>query len=529
MAITQQDYWLKPGESIGAYHTRIAALRAAQAPTPAPIPTPTPQRQVAQPTITPTSAPAYNPQTQMRDPVTGRIFDKPIAPPITPPTITPVSPEVTPTAPIPAPTLPTPTATPTLDTYYTSMVSQVNTSKKALEDTYTKQKEDELERIETYKAERDKLTKLQEDLVSKVNPTKSQFYEQEQRIIQNQLDASETASETLESNFTENQKIVSELDSLLTEGNTLIQQMKGVTGLSAVRNPRINQAIEAVTARTGVLKAVLSARSGRIAEAQRMIANASNAIAASKKDELAYLETLSNFYQTKKEETGEYLIKIDKTERDYMNNRIGLLKSDLAQTEKNAQTIKNMLLDPDKAKILVSAGITLNDTPEQVSVKFANYAYIKEVQDKSNELSKDGYTFLSEGQQAPAGSELRTDTDSKGVVKTWWRKPKTKAVRKAGGEQKREDIQTILYNVGIPTAVSTAKSKLNKSYYDKAIAAGLTPEIVNGLWKNIIAGNTFEEIRQGIRTQGGDPAILDIFVQILQGREKEKGIVNPFK
>jgi len=91
----------------------------------------------------------------------------------------------------------------------------------------------------------------------------------------------------------------------------------------------------------------------------------------------------------------------------------------------------------------------------------------------------------------------------------------------------KANIQTTLYNVGIPTSVSTEKGVLNKSYYDKAISAELTPETVNGLWQNIIAGNTFEDIRQGIRDQGGDPAILDIFVQVLQKQGGGK-IVNPF-
>ncbi len=100
---------------------------------------------------------------------------------------------------------------------------------------------------------------------------------------------------------------------------------------------------------------------------------------------------------------------------------------------------------------------------------------------------------------------------------------------KATGDiaQSIPNLSTILYNVGIPTAVSTSKGELNKSYYDKSISAGLAPQIVNGLWKNIIAGNTFEEIRQGIREQGGDPAVLDKFIPILQGGGGG-GIKNPF-
>lgn len=91
------------------------------------------------------------------------------------------------------------------------------------------------------------------------------------------------------------------------------------------------------------------------------------------------------------------------------------------------------------------------------------------------------------------------------------------------------NVATTLYNVGIPSSVSSAKGILSKSYYDKAVSAGLDYNVVDGIWKNIIAGNTFEEIRRGIKEQGGDPAILDTFVQILQGAGGGgEGIVNPF-
>ena len=88
----------------------------------------------------------------------------------------------------------------------------------SLESEYQRQKDQELKRIDDFKAEMDKFTSQQEDLISRADPTKSQFYEQEQRVIQNQLDAAETASKTLESNFTENQRITNELESLLNEG-----------------------------------------------------------------------------------------------------------------------------------------------------------------------------------------------------------------------------------------------------------------------------------------------------------------------
>jgi hypothetical protein len=214
-------------------------------------------------------------------------------------------------------------------------------------------------------------------------------------------------------------------------------------------------------------------------------------------------------------------------QKKYVEAQIGLLETDLSTAQKNADAIKQAMTDPDLAMTYAQAGITLNDSPQQVNEKLANYAYTKEVSNTSNKMSLNGYTFLAPGQSVPAGYEVVETTDSKGNVKRWYKKSSV-----SGGSEEidipKADIQTTLFNVGIPTAVSTSKGELNKSYYDKAIKAGLIPEVINGLWNNIIAGNTFEEIREGIKSEGGDPAILDIFVQVLQGKTKTSTNVDDF-
>ena len=95
------------------------------------------------------------------------------------------------------------------------------------------------------------------------------------------------------------------------------------------------------------------------------------------------------------------------------------------------------------------------------------------------------------------------------------------------------EVATTLYNVGIPTSVATSKGVLNKSYYDKEISAGFPPEIIDALWQSIIEGNDFDTIRQTIKDADGDPAILDIFIQTLQGKTETSGggsgIDNPFE
>ena len=75
-----------------------------------------------------------------------------------------------------------------------------------------------------------------------------------------------------------------------------------------------------------------------------------------------------------------------------------------------------------------------------------------------------------------------------------------------------------LASLGLPLTLATENGELPKSALNKVVAAGVPLDVAEGIWANIVAGNSFEEIRQGIRSQGGDPSILDKFVQALQGK-----------
>ena len=86
-----------------------------------------------------------------------------------------------------------------------------------------------------------------------------------------------------------------------------------------------------------------------------------------------------------------------------------------------------------------------------------------------------------------------------------------------GGGVVGDTLANRLNAVGIPPSVATTKGQLEQGYVDKMLDVKLLPSVIEGIWQNITAGNTFEDIRQGIRAQGGDPAILDTFIQILQG------------
>jgi hypothetical protein len=223
-------------------------------------------------------------------------------------------------------------------------------------------------------------------------------------------------------NFEENQKLVNELGDLLTEGNELIKQQQETTGLSAIRNPRINQTISDVNARVGVIEAVINARNGQIAQAYTMIDRVVNEAKVYRNDQLNYYTNLYNFYEGQKDTEGRKLIQLTADEKEYINAKINVLSNELAQADAVALKIKEAMADPATATIYANAGVTLNDTLESINTKLATYAYMKEVADTSNELSLNGYTQLVPGQAVPDGYESTVITDSKGNQKTWIKK-----------------------------------------------------------------------------------------------------------
>jgi hypothetical protein len=80
--------------------------------------------------------------------------------------------------------------------------------------------------------------------------------------------------------------LLGELDQLLTEGNDLIRQQKEVTGLEAIRNPRIQKTMDDVAARAGVINAVVSLQNTYLANAYTSIDRSVNAITQDRQDQL---------------------------------------------------------------------------------------------------------------------------------------------------------------------------------------------------------------------------------------------------
>ena len=287
-----------------------------------------------------------------------------------------------------------------------SLNNDVLIARKATEELLAKQKADNEAKLKDLRAK-------EQETLTKVGELTTPF--------RKELEDTERERLHINENFEANQKLVSELDTLLTEGNDLIKQQKEVTGLAAIRNPRIQKSMDDVAARAGVIQAVLSARNGQISTAENMIDRSMNAITADRKDRLSYYETILNL-------NNRDILSLDASQKTIAQEEVNIAKSFLDSAQKNADYFKQLLINPATASLMGEAGVMLTDTPEQVATKLGQASYKKEVADLSNKMAIAGNTPVYDTSTVPA-DQLVTMTDSKG--RTYYFKKDAKTISTA--------------------------------------------------------------------------------------------------
>jgi len=258
--------------------------------------------------------------------------------------------------------------------YLAGITQDLENKRKAIDDAYKLQLKSIQDQMAASQVQIDQFNATQKGILDQAapltDPFRAQIEQQERQRLQ------------VEQNYFANQQLVGELESLLTEGNLLVQQMQGVTGLSSIRNPRITETINGVNARVGVIEAVMNARSNQIAEAYRLIDRSISAITADRQDKLNYFTSLYNFYEGQKATETNKLIILTKNERDYIDSQISLLQSDLDNSEASAKYIKDLMVNPETAMFMAKAGVTLNDSVEAINMKMAKYSEVEKAQAK---------------------------------------------------------------------------------------------------------------------------------------------------
>lgn len=269
-----------------------------------------------------------------------------------------------------APTLPTPSGASAADLLTQGLSAQLASQKAQFEAENTK-------RANEYQAKIDALDKKQSDLqglqdlgMSNLSSTVTKESEQKRAAL-------DLEKQRVDENYNANQSLINEMDGLLTTGNQVIQQMRDTTGLASIMNPRITKTMTDVTARAGVIQAVLAARNGQIGVAQNQLASTLSAITSIYGDQIDYYKTLQDFYSNQKTENGTVLAKLNTDQKAYLDMKLTTLAQDVDNTQKTADLISKALLNPDTALDYAKAGISLTDSPMQIAQKLAVVAQAK--------------------------------------------------------------------------------------------------------------------------------------------------------
>lgn len=210
--------------------------------------------------------------------------------------------------------------------------------------------------------------------------------------------------------------LLDELDTLLTEGNALIKQQKEVTGLAAIRNPRIQKTMDDIAARAGVINAVVSLQNTYLANAYTSIDRSVKAITDDRQDQLNYYSTILNL-------ANRDIVSLTAEDRALAAEQTKVLETDLANAETSSKYIKDLMVNPATALAMAQSGVTLNDSVEVINQKMANYQYAQEVKDASNVFTAAGGVLVTNPSSVPA-TQLKSFTDSKGNT-YYYKMPKT--------------------------------------------------------------------------------------------------------
>lgn len=292
-----------------------------------------------------------------------------------------------------------PLTTNATSSYVSGLNEQVEKAKKALQQNLATQQAETQSKLQA-------LRDQEAQTVEKIGAISQPFRED--------LEKTERERLSVNKNFEENQKLVDELDNLLTEGNNLIKQQQEVTGLAAVRNPRIQKTMNDVAARVGVIEAVMNARNGQIGMAFQMIDRSVNAITQDRNDQL-------NYYNTILQLSNRDILLLDADSKRIAEEQTNILKTDLSRAQDTVAYIKELMVNPATATLLGQAGVSLNDSVETISAKLSQAQYVREISKMNNAMAIDGYTPIYDPSKVSA-SNLVTLTDSQGK-KYYYKKP----------------------------------------------------------------------------------------------------------
>ncbi len=236
------------------------------------------------------------------------------------------------------------------------------------------------------------------------------------------LEKSERKRLEIEKNYFANQRTIEEMETLLTQAKQEIKEAESITGLRAIREPRIQKIKEDMQGRIAVLEAVMAARNKQIAVGENLIDRTMDAIQKDRQDRLNYYQTLYNFYQKARDEEGRKLLQLTKDEKEFLDLQTSLIKEDMDKAYETAEYIKKLMTNPQTAEVLERAGVKLTDSVEEINKKLAEDAYRQEIIEAGNKMAEKGWIEIPKAQlyNKPA-NEVIALRDSRGDVHYYWK------------------------------------------------------------------------------------------------------------
>jgi len=221
----------------------------------------------------------------------------------------------------------------------------------------------------------------------------------------------------IEENMMENQALAEEMNGLLMEGIAISRklQTQKVPGLAGIQqSTRMINAQNNINGRLGVIQAVMAARDQRIGVAENFINQRLGEMQADRNNRLNYLDNLFHFYETSRNELGQKIFNLTKEQKDIINRQRALIEYDLQKSEQAAEQIKKIMLE--NPLMAAQAGLSLNDTQEQINKKLADWQYKEEVRGLKNTLMANGMSALTPQEAKMYDADrIYTYLDSKGV------------------------------------------------------------------------------------------------------------------
>lgn len=248
------------------------------------------------------------------------------------------------------------------------LLSDVSATKNALLETLATQKA-------TIDAKLADAQKIQDNALGQVKDLSTPFRQN--------LETTQRDSLYINQNFEATQKLTDELDTLLTQGNDLVKQQRGVTGLSAIRNPRIQQTMSDIAARVGVIQAVMAARNSQISVAENMIDRTANAIQGDRQDQISYWNTVLQLNKSD-------MLDLSTQDQKIADAQLSVLKDDYSRAADTADYIKKLMVNPDYASLMGEAGVTLNDSVDTINAKLKYAQDTQSVIKQANEITAKG-------------------------------------------------------------------------------------------------------------------------------------------